>query len=208
VDDFRIPYQYASEEYIEKKSRFIGQIWPITSEEDVSLYRVETRDKYKEATHHVYAYILKENGIMRYSDAGEPQGTAGMPILEVLRREEIFDVLCIVTRYFGGTLLGAGGLVRAYAHTAKLALDKAGIAVMQRCVTMKMRVPYHLWGIVQKAVEGFECDIDDVSYGEDVSVIVTAPEGSDEQLKKIITDETSGCVTCETLSKEYRKRKI
>ena len=122
MNEYFVPASDASAEFIERKSRFIGTIWKVETEEEALAHIKEMNEKHRDATHNVYAYIIKENNIMRYSDNGEPQGTAGMPTLEVLRREGITNVLCVVTRYFGGILLGAGGLVRAYAHSAKIAL--------------------------------------------------------------------------------------
>lgn len=119
------PHRPAAETMIEKKSRFTGRIWPVETEEEALAHIKKTRDEFWDATHNVYAYIIK-GGATRYSDDGEPGGTAGMPVLNVLRQAEISNVCCVVTRYFGGTLLGAGGLVRAYGRAAKLALDAAG----------------------------------------------------------------------------------
>jgi len=128
-------------EYTCKRSRFMGTAAPIATQEDAVAFIAQIKSEYRDANHHCYAYALK-SGNRRYSDDGEPQGTAGIPILEVLKREDITDGIVIITRYFGGTLLGAPGLVRAYSHTAKLAVDAAGTAFMQPCAAALITAPY------------------------------------------------------------------
>ena len=128
MKEYRVPTKDAEAEFVERRSRFIGHLF-LTETEEEALARIkQMREKYWDATHNVYAYIIKD-GATRFSDDGEPGGTAGMPVLQVLQREEMYNVTCVVTRYFGGILLGAGGLVRAYAHSAKIALDAAGLTL-------------------------------------------------------------------------------
>ena len=127
MDEYLIPTKDADAEMIEKKSRFIGHIFRTETEEEALARLKEMRETYWDATHNVYAYVIKD-GPTRFSDDGEPGGTAGMPVLDVLQREGVYNVCCVVTRYFGGTLLGTGGLVRAYSRSAKLALDAAGLS--------------------------------------------------------------------------------
>ena len=131
MDDYRIPAGPSEAELVEKKSRFIGQVFPAETEEEARACIETVRKKHYDARHHCFCYRLA-NGTVRASDDGEPQGTAGQPMLAVFDRENVQNVVCVVTRYFGGILLGAGGLTRAYAKTAKMALDAAGIA--RRCV--------------------------------------------------------------------------
>ena len=111
---------------MEKRSRFIGQVWRVETEEEARERVEQVRKKYHDARHHCWCYLLREGGVLRYSDDGEPQGTAGQPMLNVFQKEGVANAVCVVTRYFGGILLGTGGLTRAYGSTAKLALDGAG----------------------------------------------------------------------------------
>ena len=126
----------ASDEFVEKKSRFIGHICPVTMQQEALDFIQSLKTKYWDATHNVYAYVLRDGQIRRYSDDGEPQGTAGIPTLDVLLKEGLTDCCVVVTRYFGGTLLGAGGLVRAYSHACKLAVDAGGVVTMALCTTL------------------------------------------------------------------------
>ena len=135
MDEYLVPTQAADAEYTVQRSRFIGHIRPVENEEQALTLLKQTREKYWNANHNVYAYII-HGGATRYSDDSEPQGTAGMPVLDVLRKTGLENVLCIVTRYFGGILLGAGGLVRAYTKSASLAVDAAGISKKQVWVTV------------------------------------------------------------------------
>ena len=131
---------------------------------------------------------------MRYSDNGEPQGTAGLPVLDVFRKEEVFDFCCVVTRYFGGILLGTGGLVRAYSHAAKIALDAAGIAVMRLWTDGKMSIPYNLFEIVQKALPSLGARITDTDYGAEVTLSFLVPTECFDMLAAKIFDTTNGRV--------------
>ena len=125
MDEYLIPTQFGEDEFYEKKSHFIGRVWPVETEEE-ALEKIQAMKKqHYDATHNCWAYIIKD-GAVRFSDDGEPGGTAGMPMLQVLQREGIHNCVCVVTRYFGGILLGAGGLVRAYTKGAKIAVDAAG----------------------------------------------------------------------------------
>lgn len=136
----------ASDSYTVNKSRFIGHASPCQSEEEALAFLKCIREQYRDATHNCYAYIIGENaGIMRYSDDGEPGGTAGMPIMEVLKNRGVVNCCVVVTRYFGGILLGAGGLVRAYSHSCVLALEAAQVSVMERTARVLFDVPYPLW---------------------------------------------------------------
>lgn len=139
-------YGRAEDEFVERKSRFIGCIQPVTTEEEALAFIAEKRTQHWNATHNVFAYVLRDGFTKRCSDDGEPQGTAGVPVLDVLQKEGIVDVCVVVTRYFGGTLLGAGGLVRAYSHAAKLAVDAARVMHMNPCTILQMEFDYSLYG--------------------------------------------------------------
>ena len=128
MEEYLVPSGYGEDMFLEKKSRFIGRVWYVESEEEALARIQEMKKQHYDATHNCWAYILRD-GPVRFSDDGEPGGTAGMPMLQVLQREELYNVVCVVTRYFGGILLGAGGLVRAYTRGAKIAADAAGKSI-------------------------------------------------------------------------------
>jgi len=177
--------------YEEKKSVFYGACFPVRSEEEaLKLLQAEKR-RYPDARHHVYAYILSEGNLLRYSDDREPQGTAGMPVLDLLRKSGITDVLMVVTRYFGGTLLGTGGLVRAYTAAAKAALSAAGMAEGKQMTVFSLRLSYSDHPKVQMLLSG-SVSVSGVSYAEDVEVNGMIPSGEYEALAKALGDATCG----------------
>ena len=158
------------EEIVINKSRFIGYASPCASEAEALAFLRSVREEHKTATHHCYAYIIGENsGIMRYSDDGEPGGTAGLPIMDVLRIRELVNCCTVVVRYFGGVLLGTGGLVRAYTQSAQLAVEAAGIARMELTSEMICELPYSVWDKFRYAAERLPVRIESVSYGSAVS---------------------------------------
>lgn len=160
----------ASDEFIERKSRFIGHIAPAKTEEEALAYLAEIRAKHREATHHVFAYILRESGVKRMSDDGEPQGTGGIPVLDVIEREALVDVVVVVTRYFGGTLLGTGGLVRAYSHGAKIAVDAAQRVRMNPCTVLEMAFDYGLYGKISYILPKYNAQTLASDFGAVVTV--------------------------------------
>ncbi len=208
MNEYLVPAGAGKAEYIEKKSRFIGAVYPCETEAEALSWIKKTCEEHREARHNVYAYIIKENNIMRYSDNGEPQGTAGMPTLEVLRREGIENVVCITTRYFGGILLGAGGLTRAYAHTAKLALDAAGIAQMREWAQFSVDIPYPLFEIVKRMLEDNGAILEDTDYGASVTVKGLIPMEEFEGLSTIVVDKTAGQIKPEKLGSKFMGVKI
>lgn len=195
MNEYYVPASDASAEFIERKSRFIGTIWRVETEEEALAHIKEMNEKHRDATHNVYAYIIKENNIMRYSDNGEPQGTAGMPTLEVLRREGITNVLCVVTRYFGGILLGAGGLVRAYAHSAKIALDAAGVSVMRQWTQMLLEAPYNWQERVKLRIEEKGGIIESTEFGASVLFDICVPSENIDEFTADMIDFTNGIVS-------------
>ncbi len=195
----RVPRETGNFTLTEKKSRFIGVLYLVETEQDALARLRDVRLANREATHNVYAYRLLDNQIMRHSDDGEPQGTAGLPVLEVLRREEVQNVLCVVTRYFGGVLLGAGGLVRAYAATAKGALDAAGVAILQPMARGRLRCPYPLWEMVERLLLSHGACMNDTEYTDRVIVHYTIPEVNSKALETQLIDITAGRVLPEWL---------
>jgi uncharacterized YigZ family protein len=160
----------ASGEFTIEKSRFIGYACPCASESEALSFLQSVRDQHHGATHHCYAYIIGENaGIMRYSDDGEPGGTAGLPIVEVMKSSHVVNCCVVVVRYFGGVLLGTGGLVRAYTQSARAAVDAAGIARMELTSEDLCEVPYTVWDKFRYAAEKLPVMLEQVSYGSAVS---------------------------------------
>ena len=155
---------------------------------------VYKRQKYWDATHNVYAYILREGQLRRYSDDGEPQGTAGVPVLDVLQKENLTDLAVVVTRYFGGVLLGAGGLVRAYSHAAKLGIMAAGIQVMRLCVTGTITCDYNQYGRVASLVPQLGGRVEDAQFGMVVVLSFSLPKEAAPALEKQLADVTCGSV--------------
>ena len=160
----------AADQFVEKKSRFIGTCRPVQTEEEALEFINRLKTRYWDASHNVYAYIIRAKDglpeIKRCSDDGEPQGTAGRPALEVLEREELTDVALVCTRYFGGILLGAGGLVRAYAHTAKIAVDAATRLHMAPCLDFTLTLDYGSYGSVSYLLPQYKIETRDSRFTE------------------------------------------
>ena len=189
--EYFIPSGSGSSEYEEKRSRFIAYLEPAENEEYAKAYIAEIKRKNYDARHNCWCYIIKY-GPERYSDDGEPQGTAGIPMLEVFRHENITNVVCVVTRYFGGVLLGTGGLARAYTKAAKGALEDAGISVVRKWIECSVECPYSLYDRLRSEIESVKGSISTVEYGKDVSVSLFIPEEVYESFKKNISDISSG----------------
>lgn len=168
--DYQTINGFAEASFVEKKSEFIGYIKHVETDGEAVAFIDEIRAKHRKATHNVYAYILRDGSITRYSDDGEPQGTAGVPVFEVLRKEGLTDICCVVTRYFGGILLGGGGLVRAYSHSAKIAVDAAERKIMCSCCPMSVTADYNLYGKLNFILPEFEVKILDTRFEADVTI--------------------------------------
>ena len=194
MTEYYIPTGCGEAELVEKRSRFIGQVWRVSSEEEARARIEEVRKKHYDARHHCWCYRLREGGAERYSDDGEPQGTAGQPMLNVFQREEVTDVVCVVTRYFGGILLGAGGLVRAYSKSAKDALDAAGISVVRRWVAMEVPCTYAQFEEVRREVFHFGGVEENINFGADVLLSVLIPEERAAQFASHLLDASAGTV--------------
>ena len=203
MDEYLVPTGYGEDEFIEKKSRFIGRIWLVETEEEALARIQEMKKQHYDATHNCWAYIIKD-GAVRFSDDGEPGGTAGMPMLQVLQREGLFNVVCVVTRYFGGILLGAGGLVRAYTKGAKIAVDAAGKSMKRVWSVLYVPCPYTYYERVKLEVEAFGGMIRDTQFGAEVELeILVAQPDAQRFLDKII-DMTAGTVEGMEIGQEYR----
>ena len=192
-----IPTRAAESEFVEKRSRFIGYIKPVETEAEARAFVEEIKKRHYDARHNCWCYLLREGGVVRYSDDGEPQGTAGQPMLGVFEKEGITDLVCVVTRYFGGILLGTGGLLRAYTKGAKDALDAAGVSVVRRWVRQLVPCTYSLYERLKQETERFGAVIEDTEYGADIVLTVLVPEEQSDAYAARILDFTAG--TVETL---------
>ena len=192
MDEYLIPFQEATAEVVEKRPRFIGHIWRVASEEGARACIEAARKQYHDARHNCWCYRIREGKLLRYSDDGEPQGTAGQPMLNVFEREDVWDVCCVVTRYFGGILLGAGGLTRAYGGTAKLALNAAGVSRMRLWATMAVPCTYPLYERMKLLVESCGGSIEGTEYGADILLTVTLPAQRQTELVRQVADLSAG----------------
>ncbi len=193
----------AREEFIEKRSRFIGHVRPVKTEEEAVAFIQEIRESYRDASHNVYAYVLREHNLMRHSDDGEPSGTAGMPVLEVLRQEGLTDAAVVVTRYFGGTLLGTGGLVRAYTKSAKLAAESGGLLVLRRCLLYRLICDYSLLGKVQNELAALSCRLLDITYLENVELRFAILSGREGELAARLSEASGGGLQPSLVGEDY-----
>ena len=185
--------QRAEDDFFERKSQFIGYIAPVSSEEEALAFLAEIRAKHRDARHNCFAYIL-QNGVKRASDDGEPQGTAGVPIMEVVEREGLTDVIVVLTRYFGGILLGAGGLVRAYAHAAKLAVDAAQRKVMSPAVLVEMQMDYNQYGRINNVLSKYTAIVQDTAFTDMVTMRILFIERDVEAFRAELTEMTAATV--------------
>jgi len=195
--------QEAHEEIVEKKSRFIAHVKPVKNEEEALLFISEMKAKFWDATHNVYAYVIGNNNIQRYSDDGEPSGTAGVPVLEVIKKEGLQDIVVVVTRYFGGTLLGAGGLVRTYGKSAREGIHKAGIVTMKLCHRIIIQSDYTLLGKIQNEIANAGYIIGDINYEEDVTLNIFVPALQTDNFINHLIDITNNRVSIEKKEKKY-----
>ena len=197
MTEYYIPTRAAESEFVEKRSRFIGYIKPVETEAEARAFVEEIKKRHYDARHNCWCYLLREGGVVRYSDDGEPQGTAGQPMLGVFEKEGITDLVCVVTRYFGGILLGTGGLLRAYTKGAKDELDAAGVSVVRRWVRQLVPCTYSLYERLKQETERFGAVIEDTEYGADIVLTVLVPEEQSDAYAARILDFTAG--TVETL---------
>ena len=193
-----------SSEFEEKKSIFIGHAKRVYNEDEARAFINKIRSEHKEATHNVYAYILGENmGVQRYSDDGEPQGTAGIPVLEVVKKNLVTDIVVVVTRYFGGILLGAGGLVRAYSKGAALAIKDGGIVEKVKGCILDISMDYDLLGKVQYICGQKSWYIENIEYTDRVKATLYCEVNNLETIKRSIVEATSGRASFSTSEENY-----
>jgi len=205
---YLVPAAYGEAEYVEKRSRFIARVWPVESEAEALSHLEATRKQHYDARHNVYAYIIRDGGIMRYSDDGEPQGTSGQPTLSVFRSQEIQNFCCVVTRYFGGILLGTGGLVRAYSTAAKMALENAGISQMALWKSIELGCTYSQFERIKRLLEEHEAVIENTDFGADIVFSALLREDMEPIFSKALTELTAGTVEYLECGESFRGVRI
>lgn len=203
MTEYLVPTGAGEAEFTEKRSRFLGHVRPVESEEQARAFIAEMKKEYYDARHNCWCYILR-GGVERYSDDGEPQGTAGIPMLEVFRREGVYDAVCVVTRYFGGVLLGAGGLLRAYTKSAKDALDAAGVSAVRRWLCFDLPCSYSAAERMKLEVAACEGVVEDMEYGAAVTIKALIPEARGEDFKARIFDLSNGGIEPAQTGESFR----
>ena len=205
IDSYITVREEASDEVVITKSRFIGYAAPCETEEDALAFLRRIREMHRDARHHCYAYVIGLNaGVMRYSDDGEPGGTAGLPMMDVLKNAGAVNCCVVVVRYFGGVLLGTGGLVRAYTQGCKIALEAAGLVRMELSDVLRCRVSYPLWNSVQYALQKLPVQLGETVYAEDVAFDLIVRKKDAETAMLQLRNLSDGKMTCEPVSEEYK----
>lgn len=207
MSEYFIPAGAGEAEFVEKRSSFLGHVRYVETEDEAKAFVTEMKKKFYDARHNCWCYIIKD-GAVRYSDDGEPQGTAGIPMLEVLKREGVTNVVCVVTRYFGGVLLGTGGLLRAYTKSAKDALDAAGICVVRRWVKAEIACSYAMLERLKTECTAIGGVVADIEYSADVCLKLLLPEGKADAFSQRTADVTAGTSALKITSEEFKPVKI
>ena len=205
MNDYKTIECEACDAFIVKKSRFIGYSKPVQTADEAIEFINKIKAKHWDATHNVYAYCLRDGQIRRYSDDGEPQGTAGIPVLDVLLKEGLTDVVVVATRYFGGIMLGAGGLVRAYSHTAKIAVEAGGIITMSLCKLAFVTCDYNYYGRLIPLICSMGGVVEDTDFADNVTVKFKIPSELVGQLNAQIIDTSNGKYSCTVYDEQYSK---
>ena len=191
MTEYLIPSGAGEAELTEKRSRFLGHVRPVETEDEARAFIAEMKNKYYDARHNCWCYLIR-GGPERYSDDGEPQGSAGIPMLEVFRREGVTNAVCVVTRYFGGVLLGTGGLLRAYTQSAKDALDAAGLSVVRRWLEASIPCPYAMLERIKQETAAFGGSVAGMDYGAEVTLHALLPEERAEEFSARVFDLSAG----------------
>lgn len=207
MSEYFVPAGSGEAEFVEKRSSFLGHVRFVETEDAARDFINEMKKKHYDARHNCWCYMIR-GGAVRYSDDGEPQGTAGLPMLEVFKREGVENVVCVVTRYFGGVLLGTGGLLRAYTKSAKDALDVAGIAAVRRWVKLEVGCPYSLLERMKTECLSLDGAVQNVDYGADVLLSLLLPENNAEAFSARVTELSAGACSAQTVGEELMPLKI
>lgn len=189
--------------FTEKRSQFLGYVRPVQSAQEATDFIEEIRKKHWDAKHNVFAYILRDGGVKRYSDDGEPQGTAGVPVLDVLEKEKLFDVAVVVTRYFGGVLLGTGGLVRAYSHAAKLAVLAGGIVTMRPCSILKVETDYAFYQRLLTILPDYGATVQTSDFSDKVTLSFSVASEKETALCEKIFDASDGRIRAQKIGENF-----
>lgn len=201
---YKTLYKYGEDEVIINKSRFIGYAKPVETEEEALDFIEKISTKHRDATHNVYAYVIGEtSNIQRFSDDGEPSGTAGIPALEVLKKEDLRNTVVVVTRYFGGIKLGGGGLIRAYTRSAKIGIDAAVVVDMVEHTKVKIRVDYTTYGRIENFLMTEGYIVDDTVYDDAVNIYVLIKYDQLDKFEALIRDLSSGTAEISRLDEQY-----
>ena len=193
----------AQDEFTEKRSRFIGYARPVANEQEALDFISSIKSKHWDAKHNVYAYCLREGNTCRYSDDGEPSGTAGMPVLSVMQKSGLTDCAVVVTRYFGGILLGGGGLVRAYSHAASIGIAACGIVTMRMCLICRLACDYNQYGRLAALIPECGGTVSETAFGECVSITFCMTREEYSLFEPKLADATGGSVKAEITGEEY-----
>ena len=203
MSGYLVPFEDGESEFVEKRSRFISHLWRVETEAEARARIEEMKKKYYDARHNCWCYLLKEGGVVRYSDDGEPQGTAGQPMLNVFQREEVTNVCCVVTRYFGGVLLGAGGLTRAYTKGAKDVLDVSGVCRVSLWTLWDVPCSYPLFERMKLEIAACGGVVRAVDYGADITLHAAFPDGGAERFAPRLTELSAGRLEMAAAGEEY-----
>lgn len=193
------------DEFTEKKSRFIGYVKPVKTVEEATEFINKIKSKHWDATHNVSAYVLRENNIQRSSDDGEPSGTAGVPVLDVLLKEKLVDVCVVVTRYFGGVLLGSGGLIRAYSHGAKIAVESGNIITMAKCKILSLCVDYSFYDRLIIMLNDIGANIENTDFAENITVTFSLKEDYVSPLQDKLNEMSNGKYLIKETGEKFSK---
>jgi uncharacterized YigZ family protein len=201
---YKTVFEYGEDEIIINKSRFIGYTRPIKTEDEALEFIEEIKTKHRDATHNVYAYVVGENSnVQRFNDDGEPSGTAGIPVLEVIKKEDLRDVVVVVTRYFGGIKLGGGGLIRAYTKGCKIALDAGEIIDMVLHTNLELKVDYTLYGKIENYLQSENYIPEDIDFQDNVIINIYVDNGELEKFKRELINMTSANIEILDLNEKY-----
>lgn len=206
MPEYKTVRQNGTDEFTEKRSRFIGNVRPVRTAEEAQAFVTEISRQHRDARHTAYAYLLRENGIKRFSDDGEPQGTAGLPILEVLEKSGVCDACITVTRYFGGVLLGAPGLFRAYAHAAQLALTAGGVVTMERRGIFTFTTDYAFYPKLQNLLPQLSAAVTDTAFTDSVLLTVSVPTAMETAFCDKVFDASGGRVSPEKVGEKFAEK--
>ncbi|MBR4728522.1 MAG: YigZ family protein [Clostridia bacterium] len=193
----------AQAEFIVKKSRFIGYISPVTTSAEALEFIAKISKRHWDATHNVYAYVIRNEGVKRYSDDGEPQGTAGIPTLDVLEKQGLTDCAVVVTRYFGGVMLGAGGLVRAYSHGAAIAVEAGGVVTRAVCARLTVTCDYTFYGRLAALVPASGGVVEETAFTDAVTLQLRIPRALEDGFRVALTEASNGRVTAVKIEELY-----